>query len=161
MAKPNWISLSRSEGTGEGSVTVTASKNTGVTSRKGSLTIKTTSGLTKTVSLSQSILPAITISASGWSNGPDHENMQPMGNIYVQVNASNNVASKLTCTYKGTRTYEGKEISVGPFDIIIEAGSRSGSFSEDGQYRDDGSLTTTSLVISPTSDNSYRYVASI
>lgn len=161
MAKPSWISLNKSSGTGGGQVNVTASKNTGSSSRSGTLTVKTTSGLTKTVSLSQSILSAITISARGWSNGPDHEHGSPMGSIHVQVDASNNVASKLTCTYKGTMTYEGREISVGPFDITIKAGSKSGVFNEDGYYQNDGSLTTTSLVISPTSDNSYRYIANI
>lgn len=53
MAKPNWITLSRSKGTGKGSVQVTASKNTGSSPRSGTLTIKTASGLTQTVSLSQ------------------------------------------------------------------------------------------------------------
>ena len=161
MVKPSWITLSKSSGTGGGSVQVTASWNLGSSTRSGTLNIKTTSGLTKTVSLSQSILPEITIRASGWSEGPDHEHLQPMGRVHVQVDASNNVASKLTCTYKGTTTTNIGESSIGPFDIIIEAGSKFGSFSEDGPYIDDGSLTTTSLVISPIFDSSYRYVAKI
>lgn len=162
MAKPSWISLSKSSGTGGGSVNVTASWNMGSSTRSGTLTIKTTSGLTKTVSLYQSVLPEITISARGWSNGPDHEVGAVMGSIYVQVTASDNVASKLTCTYRGTMTNNiGTESSVGPFDITIEAGSRSGAISEDGPYTDDSSLTTTSLVISPILDSSYRYVAKI
>lgn len=164
MAKPSWITLSNSSGTGGGAdtVNVTASWNMGSSTRSGTLTIKTTSGLTKTVSLYQSVLPEVTISARGWSNGPDHENMKPMGDIYVEINASRDVASKLTCTYKGTMTNSlGNEVSVGPFDIILNAGSSQGTFMEDGQYVDDGSITTTSIVISPILDSSYRYVASI
>lgn len=52
MAKPSWVTLSKSSGTGGGSVNVTCKANTG-TSRSGSITVKTASGLTKTVSLSQ------------------------------------------------------------------------------------------------------------
>lgn len=52
MAKPSWISLSKSSGTGEGSVNVTASSN-GTSLRSGSITIGTESGLTKSVSVSQ------------------------------------------------------------------------------------------------------------
>lgn len=57
MAKPLWITLSKSSGTGGGSVSVTASSNVGSTttnSRSGSITVRTTSGITKTVSCSQS-----------------------------------------------------------------------------------------------------------
>ena len=56
MAKPSWITLSKSSGTGGGSVSVTASSNVGGTTtsyRSGSLTIRTTSGITKTVRCSQ------------------------------------------------------------------------------------------------------------
>ena len=53
MAKPSWVTLSKSSGTGGGSVQVTASQNTGSSTRSGTLTIKTASGLTKTVSISQ------------------------------------------------------------------------------------------------------------
>ena len=52
MAKPSWVTLSKSSGTEGGSVNVTCKANTG-TSRSGSITVKTASGLTKTVSLSQ------------------------------------------------------------------------------------------------------------
>ena len=53
MAKPNWITLSKSSGTGGGSVNVTATANSGTNLRTGSLTIKTASELTKTVFVSQ------------------------------------------------------------------------------------------------------------
>lgn len=53
MAKPSWVTLSKSSGSGGGSVNVTASRNTGSSARSGTLTIKTASGLTKTVSVSQ------------------------------------------------------------------------------------------------------------
>lgn len=64
MAKPSWITLSKSSGTGEGSVSVSASSNSSTTStRSGSLTVKTTSGITKTVSITQAkadLVPTIT-----------------------------------------------------------------------------------------------------
>ena len=53
MAKPSWATLDKSSGTGGGSVKVTASQNSGSSTRNGSLTVKTTSGLTKSVSLFQ------------------------------------------------------------------------------------------------------------
>lgn len=51
MAKPSWITLDKSSGTGEGSVEVTAATNENVTIRSGSLTVQTTSGITKNVSI--------------------------------------------------------------------------------------------------------------
>lgn len=61
MAKPSWISLDKSSGTGRGSVNVTAEDNkvgpgNSGQYREGTLSVKTTSGLTKTVSVSQSSL---------------------------------------------------------------------------------------------------------
>lgn len=53
MAKPSWVTLSKSTGSGGGSVSVTASANPYSSARSGSLTVKTASGLTKTVSVSQ------------------------------------------------------------------------------------------------------------
>ena len=55
MAKPSWVTLSKSSGTGGGSVQVTASENTGSSTRSGTLTVKTTSGLTKSVAVSQEV----------------------------------------------------------------------------------------------------------
>lgn len=52
MAKPSWISVSPSSGTGGGTPNVICQANNG-TSRSGSFTVKTASGLTKTVSVSQ------------------------------------------------------------------------------------------------------------
>lgn len=67
MAKPSWITLDKSSGTGGGSVEVTAATNESVTTRRGSLSVQTTSGITKSVSLTQSpgSLPKATISISG------------------------------------------------------------------------------------------------
>lgn len=63
MAKPSWVTLSESSGTGGGSVQVTAAKNSG-DSRSGSITVKTTSGLTKSVSISQSSVPKYSVSGA-------------------------------------------------------------------------------------------------
>ena len=61
MAKPNWISLSKSSGTGGGSVNVTASSNSNTHSRSGTITVKTASGLTKMVSVSQAAAQPIVV----------------------------------------------------------------------------------------------------
>ena len=54
MAKPSWISVSPSSGTGGGTVSVRCNTNTnGGASRADSITVKTASGLTKTVNISQ------------------------------------------------------------------------------------------------------------
>lgn len=52
MAKPDWITLSKSSGTGNDTVTVTAAKNTTGAARSGSITV-TAGGVTKTVSITQ------------------------------------------------------------------------------------------------------------
>lgn len=52
MAKPSWVTVSPSSGTGSKSVSVTAASN-GPSSRSGSISIRTTSGLTRSVSISQ------------------------------------------------------------------------------------------------------------
>lgn len=54
MAMPNWISVNpEGGGTGSTTVSVEASGNISTSARSGTLTVKTASGLTKTVSLSQ------------------------------------------------------------------------------------------------------------
>jgi len=52
MAKPDWITLSKSSGSGNDTVTVTAAKNTSTTARSGSITVKSGS-LSKVVTISQ------------------------------------------------------------------------------------------------------------
>ena len=52
MAKPDWITLSKSSGTGNDTVTVTAAKNTTGAARSGSI-IVTAGGVAKTVSITQ------------------------------------------------------------------------------------------------------------
>ena len=52
MAKPDWITLSKTSGTGNDTVTVTAAKNTSTSARSGSITVKSGS-LSKVVTISQ------------------------------------------------------------------------------------------------------------
>lgn len=52
MAKPDWITLSKSSGSGNDTVTVTAAKNTSTTARSGSITV-TSGSLSKVVTISQ------------------------------------------------------------------------------------------------------------
>lgn len=67
MAKPSWITLDKSSGTGGSTVKVTATGNVNASgsSRSGTLTVKTASGLTKTVSLSQAGRKSINIIVGG------------------------------------------------------------------------------------------------
>ena len=53
MAKPTWVTCSPSQGGGGSSVSVSASQNTATSQRSGSFTVKTTSGLSKSVSVQQ------------------------------------------------------------------------------------------------------------
>lgn len=55
MAKPSWITLDKSSGTGGGSVSLRASQNRTQVQRSGTVTVKTASGLTKSVSVTQGI----------------------------------------------------------------------------------------------------------
>lgn len=63
MAKPSWVTCSPSSGTGSESVSVKANSNTG-DARSGSFSVRTTSGLTKEISVSQEekVYPAPSIS---------------------------------------------------------------------------------------------------
>lgn len=65
MAKPSWVTCSPSSGTGSKSVNVTATRNDVSSSRSGSFSIKTTSGITKTVSVSQEGAETHTATISG------------------------------------------------------------------------------------------------
>lgn len=60
MAKPSWISLSASSGSGSKNVSVTASENTAA-GRTGVITVKTTSGLSRSINLAQDTAPSCTI----------------------------------------------------------------------------------------------------
>lgn len=68
MAKPDWITLGNSSGTGGASVQVTAGANASTSQRSGILTIKTASGLTKTVSVEQAglVLNLVVGGSSGY-----------------------------------------------------------------------------------------------
>lgn len=52
MAKPDWITLSKTSGSGNDTVTVTASRNTSTSARSGSIQVRSGS-ITRTVSISQ------------------------------------------------------------------------------------------------------------
>ena len=52
MAKPDWITLSKTSGSGNDTVTVTASRNTSTSARSGSIQVRSGS-ITRTVSVSQ------------------------------------------------------------------------------------------------------------
>lgn len=67
MAKPSWITLDKSSGASESSVKVTAAGNQTKSIRVGILTVKTASGLTKTVSLFQAGRTPINIIVGGSS----------------------------------------------------------------------------------------------
>jgi len=60
MAKPSWITLSASSGSGSKSISVTASENIAA-ARTGFITVKTSSGLTKSVNLTQDTSPSCTV----------------------------------------------------------------------------------------------------
>lgn len=97
MAKPSWVTLDKSSGTGGGSVKVTASQNTGSSARSGTLTIKTASGLTKTVSVSQK--PSkYTISFSGsfiFKNRLQDLNELPRIHLFARLKNINGDLSEL------------------------------------------------------------------
>lgn len=65
MAKPSWISCSPDSGSGGGSVRVTAYSSTSASPRSGTITVKTASGITKTVSVSQEAAEVKTGKISG------------------------------------------------------------------------------------------------
>lgn len=67
MAKPSWITLDKSSGTGGSSVKVTASGNVSTSARSGTFTVKTASGLTKPVAVSQEARAPINIIVGGAS----------------------------------------------------------------------------------------------
>lgn len=77
MAKPSWVTLNKSSGTGGGSVKVTASTNTTAASRSGSLTIKTASGLTKSVSVYQQ---------------KEHYSLDVSGRLFIRNTDPNNLS---------------------------------------------------------------------
>ena len=56
MAKPSWVTLDKSSGTGGGSVRVTAASNTRGR-RSGNVIVRTASGLTKSIEISQNSVP--------------------------------------------------------------------------------------------------------
>lgn len=53
MAKPDWISFSESSGEGSGSFSILVDKNDSTSARSGVVTIKTISGLTREIQVSQ------------------------------------------------------------------------------------------------------------
>lgn len=53
MAKPNWITVNPSSGTGAGIFTITFAQNTSTSSRSGIVTVKSLSGLTHEIQVTQ------------------------------------------------------------------------------------------------------------
>lgn len=53
MAKPNWITVNHSSGTGAGIFTITFAQNTSTSSRSGIVTVKSLSGLTHEIQVTQ------------------------------------------------------------------------------------------------------------
>lgn len=94
MAKPSWISVSPSSGTGGGTPNVICQANNG-TSRSGSFTVKTASGLTKTVSLSQA-------AANLWSI---QGNVQLINNSGTRVTGNFSVAVTTQAASKPSKTF--------------------------------------------------------
>lgn len=67
MAKPAWISVSPSSGTGNGTITLTASAFTGRVNRTGTVTVTTTGGKIATVACTQTA-KALTITGGSAQN---------------------------------------------------------------------------------------------
>lgn len=65
MAKPDWITVNPSSGKGKGSFNVTFAENTSTSARSGIVTVKTISGLTHEIQVSQAGKVANSLQASG------------------------------------------------------------------------------------------------
>lgn len=65
MAKPDWITVNPSSGKGIGSFNVTLAENTSTSARSGVVTVKTISGLTHEIQVSQAGKVANSIQGSG------------------------------------------------------------------------------------------------
>lgn len=100
MAKPSWVTLDKSSGTGEGSVNVTALQNSGSSTRSGSLTVKTASGLTKEVSITQQVFPTITLEENPILTNKDLEAVGGAAKIIFNVNDPATLPSPITLEYK-------------------------------------------------------------
>jgi hypothetical protein len=85
MAKPDWITLSKTSGTGNDTVIVTAAKNTGTSARSGSITVKSGS-LSKVVTISQEAFTvvAMKIAISNADQVLDVTNHDP--EVYINTN---------------------------------------------------------------------------
>lgn len=99
MAKPSWISVSPSSGTGGGTVNVRCDTHTNSgAARSGSITVKTASGLTKTVSLSQA-------AANLWS-------------IQGNVQLINNSGTRVTGNFSVTVTTQATSVPSKTFSLF-------------------------------------------
>lgn len=103
MAKPSWVTLDKSSGTGGGSVKVTASENTG-NFRYGALTIKTASGLTKTISVQQDLAPCIIHFRGSFSvNDFSVDGSATLDSVSVKFNTSDGgLITAFTCLPTGS-----------------------------------------------------------
>lgn len=81
MAKPNWITLSKTSGSGNDTVTVTASRNTSTSARSGSIQVRSGS-ITRTVSISQEGAKSLPLE---WVTKPIPSKSFKKGNLAVSA----------------------------------------------------------------------------
>lgn len=89
MAKPYWISVSPDFGTGGASVNVTANAAINDSARSGEITVRTNSGLVKTVQLSQEGLPTVTTIYNITVKNQRSTSISSAGTLYLFVYLNN------------------------------------------------------------------------
>lgn len=94
MAKPSWITVTPDRGVGGGSSSITASNN-GASLRSGSITVRTASGLSKSVSVSQA-------AANLWNI---QGNVQLINNSGTRVTGNFSVAVTTKATSIASKTF--------------------------------------------------------
>lgn len=150
MAKPSWVTLDKSSGTGGGSVQVTASSNVSsitTSARSGTLTIKTSSGLTKTVRVSQ----------TGNIVRKDNQlTCAIVSNTLGRITSQYAVASTLTIkvAYKFSN-----EIAITTKDVTMTSGKSSLDVSFTSSSAGGGGTVSNFHIrsLSPMQDNNYSY----
>lgn len=154
MAKPSWITLSKSSGTGSSSVSVTASSNPDTSDRSGSISISTTSGLSKSVSLSQEASEIrgnlVSVNISGYTNDSNR-------NPYASAKCQYAAASSLSVTIQQNVTlYSGGSSKVMHY-VTIPKGSTTSNVSTDTDIKVGTILSSSVALVTPTEDSTYRY----
>lgn len=152
MAKPSWASVSPSSGTGGRSVSVTASSNTNSSTRSGSITVRTTSGLSKSVSLSQSGVTLVNnrISLDIYIDQGDH----PVYRCTSRFSVASALSIKIHYEYKEKNGMVNPVYST----VTIPKGStESQSYTNTGNFAisiESSEITS----VSPASDSQYKYI---